>query len=209
MTKKQILSFFLGVVFILSGCASSRSISTEVTSNPSDAEIYWGEAESDLKKTDYTTPYLQHHSVSKAIWKAWYFQVKKEGYKDSEVIFQAETKEDRSVHFELEPLVTNLYCAFKIVSDPTGAHVVEKTSGEYIGRTPIRTRYLTRDASKESTEITQTFILKKKNYLPSELTLNLSCIHKTKYAASKNVKTIFTMLEAIEESPVSSTVAPR
>lgn len=198
MIKKQMLSFILGVVLILSGCASSRTISTVLTSNPSNAEIYWGEVESDLMKTNNTTPYIEHNKHSNPVWKAWYYQVKKEGYKDSEIIFQSETKEDRLLHIELEPLVINQYCAFTIISDPVGAHVVEKTSGEYIGRTPIRTRYLMRNKSKESTEITQIFILKKKNYLPTELTLNLSCIHKTKYAAGKNVKAFFTMLEAIE-----------
>ena len=202
MIKKQMLSFFLGVLFILSGCASSGSISTVVTSDPSNAELYWGENGSDLRKTNYTTPYIEHNKRSNPVWTAWYYQVKKEGFKDSEVIFQPETKKDRSVHFELEPLVTDLYCAFTIVSDPSGAHVVEKTSGEYIGRTPIKTKYFKRDKNKESTEITQTFILKKNNYHPAELILNLSCIHKTKYAASKNVKTVFTMLEAIEVNPV-------
>ncbi len=209
MIKKQALSFILGVVFILSGCASSRSISTVVTSHPSNAEIYWGEAGADLKKTNLKTPYIEHNRKANPVWNSWYYQVKKEGYKDSEIIFKPETKEDRLIHIELEPLVTNLHCAFTIISDPNGAHVVEKTSGEYIGRTPIRKQYLIRDKSKESTEITQTFILKKNNYISSEATLKISCIHKTRYEAGKNAKTVFSMLEPIVKRPVSSTIAPK
>ncbi|MDP2643615.1 MAG: ankyrin repeat domain-containing protein [Desulfobacterales bacterium] len=50
------------------------------------------------------------------------------------------------------------YGAFTIVSDPEGAHVIEKNSGEYIGKTPIKVRHFMVDGKKELTVINKTFV---------------------------------------------------
>lgn len=79
-----------------------RPLQTEITSDPPDAEIYWGPSADDLEKTIHRTPRVEKNPKNGVSWKAWYFQVKKEGYRDSKIIFQSQTLEDRKVHFVLE-----------------------------------------------------------------------------------------------------------
>ena len=80
-----------------------RPLQTEITSDPPGADIYWGPSSDNLIKTIYQTPRIEKTPQNGASWKAWYFQVKKEGYRNSEIIFQPQTLEDRNVHFKLEP----------------------------------------------------------------------------------------------------------
>jgi hypothetical protein len=79
-------------------------LKTTITSKPSGATIYWGPSEDQLKKTSYRTPQtitIKDVSIG-ASWKAWYYQVKKEGYHDSEVVLLPQQSGDRDVKFELK-----------------------------------------------------------------------------------------------------------
>ena len=78
-------------------------INTFITSEPSNAEIYWGPSKDHLTKTGYLTPLTENRMHIDARYKDWYFQVKKEGFKDSEIIFLPRAKEDREIHFVLDP----------------------------------------------------------------------------------------------------------
>ena len=81
-----VLSLILLLAF-LPGCASS--VSQEVLlCDPPQAEIYWGKTENSLEKTRLTTPSSRSLSASK--WESWCYQVKKEGYRDSEITCRGE-----------------------------------------------------------------------------------------------------------------------
>jgi hypothetical protein len=79
---------------------------TTITSEPPDATIYWGPSEEQIGKTTYRTPRtvtVKDHPDG-ASWKDWYYQVKKDGFHDSEIVFMPLQAEDRKIHIELEPL---------------------------------------------------------------------------------------------------------
>jgi hypothetical protein len=81
---------------------------TSITSEPPGAIIYWGPRKDQLARTDQWTPITitskDPSAGSGAAWDDWYFQVKKEGYHDSEIVFLPRQQHDRSIHFELVPL---------------------------------------------------------------------------------------------------------
>jgi len=78
-------------------------LKTTITSQPPDAIIYWGPSKDQLERTEHRTPrtITAKEHAGGASWKDWYFQVKKKGYFDSEIVFQPQPSSDRSVHFEL------------------------------------------------------------------------------------------------------------
>jgi hypothetical protein len=78
-------------------------VETMVSSEPESAIIYWGPAKDQMYLTGYMTPHTEADVPLGASWKDWYFQVKKEGYLDSEVIFLPQASTDRRVHFVLKP----------------------------------------------------------------------------------------------------------
>jgi hypothetical protein len=83
-------------------------LKTTITSQPSDAAVYWGPSEQQIGKTIHRTPRtvtVKDHPNG-ASWKDWYYQVKKEGYYDSEIIFMPLKANDRQIHFELKPIST-------------------------------------------------------------------------------------------------------
>jgi hypothetical protein len=83
-------------------------IKTTITSEPSGAVVYWGPSKDQLERTDHRTPSTitsrDLPAGEGAAWDDWYFQLKKEGYHDSEVVFMRRQQQDRSVHFELMPV---------------------------------------------------------------------------------------------------------
>ena len=81
-----------------------KPIKTIITSEPSRAKIFWGSKRENLIETIYETPRTESNVSRGASWKDWYFQVKKDGFHDSEIIFKPETSEDRFVHFVLKPI---------------------------------------------------------------------------------------------------------
>ena len=81
-------------------------IKTTITSEPPDATIYWGASQEQIRKTMYRTPRtvtVKDHPDG-ASWKDWYYQVKKDGYYDSEIVFIPLQEDDRQIHIELKPL---------------------------------------------------------------------------------------------------------
>jgi TolB protein len=84
--------------------APKKTIYERVNSDPIGASIYWGEKESQLVYTGNTTPYSKPNTAVSPIFKAWYYQVKKEGYFDSKVIFMPYSADDRVVNFTLKPI---------------------------------------------------------------------------------------------------------
>lgn len=84
-------------------------LKTTITSQPPDAIVYWGASEEQISKTTYRTPRtvtVKDHPGG-ASWKDWYYQVKKEGYHDSEIVFMPRQADDRQIHIELKPLSSN------------------------------------------------------------------------------------------------------
>lgn len=84
-------------------------LKTTITSQPPDAIIYWGPSEKQIEKTIHRTPRtvtVKDHPNG-ASWKNWYYQVKKEGYHDSEIVFVPQKENDRQIHFELKSLSTH------------------------------------------------------------------------------------------------------
>ena len=51
------------------------------------------------------TPQTEMNVSLGANWKDWYFQVKMNGYMDSDIVFKSQDFKDRYVHFELKPYV--------------------------------------------------------------------------------------------------------
>jgi len=80
------------------------ALKTMITSEPSRAKIYWGPTVENLKETIHETPRTESNVLRGVSWKDWYFQVKKEGFHDSSIIFKPKTSKDRSVHFVLKPI---------------------------------------------------------------------------------------------------------
>jgi hypothetical protein len=83
-------------------------IQTSITSEPLGAVVYWGPRKDQMERTDHWTPSTitskDLSTESGAAWDDWYFQVKKEGYRDSEIIFLPRQRHDRTIHFELKPV---------------------------------------------------------------------------------------------------------
>jgi hypothetical protein len=80
-------------------------LKTIITSEPEGAVIYWGSTENKLNETIHRTPRTEKSVSLGANWKDWYYQVKKKGYYDSEIVFKPQDSRDRYVHFKLKPYV--------------------------------------------------------------------------------------------------------
>jgi uncharacterized Zn-binding protein involved in type VI secretion/uncharacterized protein YgiM (DUF1202 family) len=96
------LVWFVLILFI-SGCGTT--IKTVITSDPSGALIYSGETANNMSYLGPTPMTFKHHD-NKPYWNAWYYQIRKPGYEDSELIIkpQGEIGADRHVHAKLKPL---------------------------------------------------------------------------------------------------------
>lgn len=81
---------------------------TVITSTPSGAIVYVGHQKHNMQNTQRTTPYIEDKIYASPYWDAMYFQVKKSGYHDSNIIYQAKHLGHRQIHFELTPLPTVL-----------------------------------------------------------------------------------------------------
>jgi len=123
-----VLSLILLLAF-LPGCASS--VSQEVIlCDPPQSEIYWGKTENSLEKTRLTTP--SSRSLSAPKWESWCYQVKKEGYRDSEITCRGE-EGFRYLEFRLLPLKT------AITSEPPEAIIYCGPTKDRLERTDYRT----------------------------------------------------------------------
>ena len=96
------MSFFHLIILILpllAGCAGE--LHEVITCTPPSADIYWGKTPSALEKTEHETPFSR--TISGSTWEDWCYQVKKEGYRDSEIVCRDKEKY-RYINFYLEPL---------------------------------------------------------------------------------------------------------
>jgi hypothetical protein len=93
--------FIIGFVFGTYGCST---IKTTVTSEPPGALIYSGAIKSSLQNTGEVTPLTFSATKVAPYWNPWFFQLKKQGFHDSEIIFKNKETGDRKVHFVLKPL---------------------------------------------------------------------------------------------------------
>ena len=126
------LLYALSLILLLAlipRCASS--VSQEVIlCDPPQAEIYWGKTESSLEKTRLKTP--NSRSISAPKWESWCYQVKKEGYRDSEITCRGE-EGFRYLEFRLLPLKT------AITSEPPEAIIYCGPTKDRLERTNYRT----------------------------------------------------------------------
>lgn len=78
-------------------------IKTTITSEPPGAVLCWGPSIKEIKQTYHRTPVTLSDDSGGPNWKACYFQVKKDGYVDSEIAFFPQQSTDRNVQFKLFP----------------------------------------------------------------------------------------------------------
>jgi S1-C subfamily serine protease len=104
MNQTRISLLFIALVTISLSCATTTYIAKTnkilINSYPAGADIYAGPSKSSLGWTGLKTPYTQF-TVDKN-WETACFQVKRQGYHDSEVICRSRDSSDRSVYFDLD-----------------------------------------------------------------------------------------------------------
>jgi hypothetical protein len=88
------------MVFLVSAC--SGTLKETISSNPSGADIYWGKTGHTLQNSGFKTPHSR--SIEGVEWEDWCYQLKKDGYHDSEPICRPAELGERKVHAELKPL---------------------------------------------------------------------------------------------------------
>lgn len=117
------------LLVFMAGCATY--VSQEVIlCDPPQAEIYWGKSESSVQKTQLKTPSSRSISASKL--ERWCYQVKKEGYHDSEITCREE-EGFRYLDFRLVPLKT------VVTSEPPEATIYLGEAKERLEKTDYRT----------------------------------------------------------------------
>ena len=107
--RKSFLIFIL-LMAIMSGCASKvperkpiTKIKDYVTSNPSEANVYWKNKHSDeVLGPIGKTPFSRTMSDGKISLRC--YQVKKDGYYDSNVICRYAENDGHHFHFDLKPI---------------------------------------------------------------------------------------------------------
>ena len=97
MPVRNLLLLLVLLVPVVQSCASTYA--ERITSDPPNANIYWGYSQSNFVDTDYVTPF--EGSTSDRALEARCYQVRKEGYYDSEVICRPRESGDRFIHFSL------------------------------------------------------------------------------------------------------------
>jgi uncharacterized Zn-binding protein involved in type VI secretion len=103
MKSLQKLLICVVLILFIFGCGST--IKTVITSHPLGALIYGGETANDMSYVG-TTPMTLKFNDNDPYWQEYYYQIRKPGYKDSELIFKPQEAigADRYVHATLEPL---------------------------------------------------------------------------------------------------------
>ena len=95
------ISFLICVVALSSGCTT---VYLRIDSDPQGASIFWGPSEPSLGDSCYKTPYSYANTNVYPGYKDWYYQLKKHGYNDSEIIFREECWcVDRNIFVRLQP----------------------------------------------------------------------------------------------------------
>lgn len=94
--KNKILVLIVSLEIIFCGCVT---INENITSTPSEAHIYWGKTENDLKATGHKTPF--YRSITGEAIEPWCYRVEKNGYQLSKIICKPKQTTDRNVNFIL------------------------------------------------------------------------------------------------------------
>jgi hypothetical protein len=138
-----------------------------VTSTPPGAHIYWGKAEASLERSEHVTPHSRSiRSIRSSFgsgWESWCFQVRKEGYHDSEVICRPEEDDYRHVDFYLEPIKTI------ISSEPPGADIYWGSSKDKLEETIHKTPRIEKGVRLGASWKAWYFKVKKEGYYDSEI----------------------------------------
>jgi hypothetical protein len=160
MTIKSLWHLFVLIVPYLAGCASATY--EVITCTPPQAEIYWGKTPSQLEVTGHRTPYST--SISGSSWESWCYQVKKEGYHDSDIICR-QKGQYRNLDFYLVPLKTT------IDSVPPGATIYWGPSAQQLTETKhVTPRTITvKDVANGASWKAWYYQVKKKGYDDSEI----------------------------------------
>jgi hypothetical protein len=158
--KTFVYVIFLAI-FHISGCGGT--IQEMITCDPPQADIYWGKTPEQLAETGDETPYSR--SRSGRAWESWCYQVKKDGYFDSDIVCRQE-EPYRYLDFFLIPLKTT------ITSDPPGATIYWGPSSDQLGQTIHKTpRSVTaKDVSDGASWRDWYFQVRKDGYYDSEIT---------------------------------------
>jgi hypothetical protein len=127
--QRGLFLFFTLTLPLFAGCLTVHEV---VTSEPYNAEIYWGESEETLEKSGVMTPYSTIHRGMALESRC--FQVKKDGYHESEINCRPD-EDYRHVHFDLRPLTT------MITSDPPGATILWGPTREDLEQTEYETPF--------------------------------------------------------------------
>ena len=90
------------IALLIAGC---KTACLDITSDPPGAIVYAGESKDKMTSWRTKTPYRSQWTDINPRWRAGYYQVKKTGFYDSEIIYKTETRGDRNIHFVLEPIV--------------------------------------------------------------------------------------------------------
>jgi Tol biopolymer transport system component len=99
MSIKMTFCYLIIVGCILSGCTT---INENITSNPSEADIYWGKTEDNLKYSGKKTPSRRAASILDI--ESWCYQARKSGYYPSEIICRRTETKDRNINLTLSPI---------------------------------------------------------------------------------------------------------
>jgi len=159
MPMKKTFLLFISIATIITGCAGTlREI---ITCDPPNGHIYWGKTQSELEDTGYTTP--NSRSIPGAVWESWCYQVKKDGYHDSDIICKAEGDDYRHIDFKLKPLKTI------ITSEPPEAIIYWGTSKDGLKETIYTTPRVESNVRRGASWKDYYFQVKKEGYLDSEI----------------------------------------
>ena len=118
MSARKLLFLIVLITPFIQSCASKYA--ERITSDPPNADIYWGYSQSNFVDTDYVTPF--ERTISGRSWEARCYQVRKEGYYDSEVICKPSESGDRHIHFGLRPKAVD-----RVEISETGTETVDTT----------------------------------------------------------------------------------
>ena len=97
--KSNLLVSSLLLLFLFTACGAT--LKEVITSNPPGANIYSGKTKQVMSKSGQETPVSRKLSAS--MIESWCYQVKKDGYQESEIICRPDEKKERTIHFELKP----------------------------------------------------------------------------------------------------------
>ncbi len=102
LNKKHALPAFLLIAILAMNLGCSKTVYETIKSNPSHADIYWGESSSGLIESGEKTPY--YHSDTESKIKHRCVQVRKEGYHHSPIYCRQKNELSFLINVDLLPI---------------------------------------------------------------------------------------------------------